>query len=142
MKKIASILHAPGEMQNIFLKTKWLQELGQRLATYLPENLRDHCSVLNYHQNILTLQTKNGSVATILRYQIPELLNALRTRGNLPALIRIECVVSPENSTAFKSKALPSIKLSKAASEILLETAKHISNEQLAEALKKLSENS
>ncbi len=71
-----------------------LEELSAKLTHYLPDNLRERCHVGSFTNGCLVLVTQDPVWASQLRYSLPELRDALRTKAGLYQLVSIKVTVS------------------------------------------------
>lgn len=100
MKKISEI-KIPA-IENIFHKAKWLNSIQENIAVFIPEELRAHCSVVNFEHGILVFAVENSAWALKFRYITADLLKQLRTQLNLHSLSAIKYYVEPEFLKLFK----------------------------------------
>jgi hypothetical protein len=70
-----------------------LEALNIRVKTYLPENLREFCSVGSFEKGCLILTTPDAVWATQLRYALPNLRDLLRKEAGLYQLSAIKVIV-------------------------------------------------
>jgi hypothetical protein len=125
----------------LLVKLKHLQELQNILAVFLDKKLAAHCQVANLENNCLTIVTDNALWATQFRFQIADLLGELRKNPELCALREIRCKVRPKNHQSAPAKATTVQRLSKATSQNVLETAKHIKHGSLKVIMEKIAQN-
>ena len=72
-KKATTILQANNQdFQYVLSKAKLINELNAKVAVHLDASMRKYCQVANIGNNVLTLIVENGSVATQLRYSLPD----------------------------------------------------------------------
>lgn len=91
-----------GNLSAIAEKTQHLQSLNQYLAQSVGDLLAQKCSVVNYKQGILTIQTVNAMMATRLNFMSAEILLNFR-RNVLPDLIDINIKVLPNETKVIQS---------------------------------------
>lgn len=72
------------------MKAFVLEELSQKIAQYLPENLASHCSVGSFNKGCLLLTTNDAAWANQLHYFLPELRDKLRKEAGLYQLASIK----------------------------------------------------
>lgn len=89
---IAQWLHQ-GELGNLFRHLEQINALNALLQTLLPEQFREGCRVQNVAGGCLTLAVKNAGQVTLLRYEIPTLLAALRKEPKWAGIASIKCQV-------------------------------------------------
>ena len=78
---------------NICQRAAELEALNIRIKTWLPDNLKDHCSVGSFEKGCLVLTTKDAVWATQLRYALPTLRDMLRKEAGLYQLLAIKVTV-------------------------------------------------
>lgn len=74
-------------------KARKLREFDQQLKAVLDQKLLDHCKVANYQDGCLVICADNPSSATLLRFQVPELIEKLRHQPGLGQLSSIKCQI-------------------------------------------------
>jgi hypothetical protein len=145
-KKADSYLKAShGDLGTLLKKITVLNELSNRLSTFLDEHTRKYCQVSNLTGTTLTLIAANGSVATQLRFQMPDLLRKFKSDAILKRIQTIECKVRPPKSLTSSQKSTNSNpvmrKLSTETAEFIKEMAKSIDDVTLRDALEKIAKN-
>lgn len=81
MKTLNQLLDSPqSDLQQMLQKAQQIQRLHLFLQPFLPEPLRSECIVSNYQASQLKIVVSNASVATTLRFLIPQLLRHLHTK--------------------------------------------------------------
>ncbi len=83
-------------LQRLARHVERLKQLDAKVRKHLPAPLRDHCRVANLREQALVLQADSPVWGTLLRYQVPALLERLRTREGLPGLARIQVKTAPQ----------------------------------------------
>ncbi len=79
MKKATMYLQSEhGGLQQILLKVEQLQALNTKILAYIDPQLVPLCQVANIHEQRLVMVVANGSVATQLRFQTPDLLKQFK----------------------------------------------------------------
>lgn len=81
-------------LQNVQLRAATLLKLNRTVKGLLPSPLHPWCRVANYRQSILVLEVANASWMMRLRYELPNLLSALRAQI-LPSLSSIDIRINP-----------------------------------------------
>ena len=76
-------------------KASRLIELDKLLKTVLPEEMVPHCRVMNYQNQVLTIETDSGAWATTLRYQERDLVRRLLPYRELSDLRQVIAKVRP-----------------------------------------------
>ncbi len=70
-----------------------LEELNEKISSYLPETLREHCHVGSFTNGCLVLITNDPVWAHQLRYALPELRDKLRSEADIHQLAFIKVTV-------------------------------------------------
>ena len=70
-----------------------LEELNAKINQYLPEELREQCTVGSFNNCCLVLVLRNPEWALQLRYSLPELRDTLRRDAGLHQLASIKITV-------------------------------------------------
>lgn len=138
MNEYPSIINPTALLSAIKNKAAQLSHLNNLLHAQLETLLTQYCRVANFRENILIIEVDSSVWATRLRYIVPELLQKLRREKEFHRLQEIKWYIRPAASE-YKKKPTKSIKLSEQSSELIAETAEHISNPMLQTALKKLT---
>ena len=93
-KTIRSLLNNNnGQLGQLLKKNQQLETINALVQPLLDEELALHCQVANFREGCLVLQADSAAWATRLRYQIPVLLQALRTPDRLPNIATIRLIV-------------------------------------------------
>ncbi|MDX1497063.1 MAG: DUF721 domain-containing protein [Salinisphaeraceae bacterium] len=116
-------------------KASQLQRLQSRLQEWLPAPLHEHVQLANIREGRLILTADSNAWASKLRYLSPDLLQRLQAAG-WPCQ-RIEVKVAPVYAPPRIRKIKRSIPDS--ARRLLLQTADHIDDPDIAATLKKLA---
>lgn len=133
------------DFQAVFGKLKWLAELNQQvLAVIADPALIKYCQVANFQQNRLVLLVANGSIATQLHYQLPELTRKLQAIPQLAQLESIQCKVRPSYipplARSFASKNRAMALLSPPTARIVAEVSQTIADPQLREVMLRIAQ--
>lgn len=134
------LARSAGNLSAIAEKTQHLQTLNHYLAHTVGELLAQKCSVVNYKQGILTIQTVNAMMATRLNFMSAEILLNFR-RDVLPDLIDISIKVQPNETNtrqADKKSTSSHGNLSKDAAEAILSVSEN-APDKLKATLKRLA---
>lgn len=83
-----------GEFGNLLAELQKIKDLNKAIMPLLPEPFRD-CQVSRIQQGTVTLDVPNGSMATMLRYELPNILSALRKDKAWMGLASIKTRVAP-----------------------------------------------
>ena len=78
-------------LQRIFAKVRQLNELNELLKKELEPELVKHCMVANVYTDRLIVLVENGSIATRLRFSVPDLLPRLKAHNLLKDIKTVEC---------------------------------------------------
>lgn len=135
----SSIKKADSFLQMIFTKAKMLEALNQKVANYLDSSLRNSCQVGNVSGSKLVLIVATGSVATQLRFQIPDLLRKFKTDPELMRFQEIQTKVRPAQSVRATRQTKKVAPLSTASAEIIREVAESIDDPKLKEVLGRIA---
>ena len=117
-----------------------LEGINQVFKTVVGEPLADHCTIANIREGTLVLEIDNGSWATRLRFETPDLLQLIRKQPGLESITDIEFYVKPSEKEA-EGKTTPSITMSEHSATCLKQSASTIQDETLKEMLLNLAEN-
>lgn len=136
MKKIIHCLN--DKLNNIIDSTEQVKQINRLLTQSLPAPLNQHCRASSFQSGILYLELDNPSLATEIRYLIPELRNHLRSNHRMYDLISIKASFNANKSpTKPKNKIKPVESGAKAANTI----RQHLTglDDPLSHALKQLA---
>jgi len=129
-----------GVLHDLVVKSSQLKQLNDSLHRYISADLVEQCKVVEFEQGCLIIAASNGNYATLLRYQVSELLSALRKEPNFYGLASIKIQVAAILKPIEKKASSPVERLlPPEASACLLSTAADIDNEALKEALVQLA---
>lgn len=137
-RTLSSLLTDPhGPYGSLIERSRLYHNLDTRLAAILGPELSSHCRIQNLREGCLQLQTDAPSWAARLRFELPRLLEQLRTIPALQQLrdIRIR-VVPPEAPRAVPARRA---KLSRTAASILEHAADAVTDPELRDALRRLA---
>lgn len=127
-------------LQGLMSRLDELQRLNTLLGEHLEVEIAKHCQVVKFEKNCLFVIVDNGSWATQLRFQIPELMTKLRQIPKMENLSGIICKTRPHPSVkSDKQKKRQVTTLSQPISEQVLEIANTIQDEKLREILTKIA---
>jgi hypothetical protein len=131
---------ANGFIPPIFAKAKMLAELNSKVLAYLDESLKNTCQVANLSANRLTLLVSSGSVATQLRFLIPDLLRHFKQDEHLKNISDIQCKVRPPQSSRRSRRKEPTVaSLSTETANIVRSIAESIDDSKIREVLKRIA---
>ncbi len=94
-RPLHQLLEGSDPLQRLARHAERLKQLDAMVRQHLPAPLRDHCRVANLREQALVLQADSPVWGNLLRYQVPALLERLRTREGLPGLARIQVKTAP-----------------------------------------------
>lgn len=145
-KKANAYLKAENhDLRMVFAKIKELAVLNEKVAQYLEPSIANYCQVANMVGPKLVLLAANGSIATQLRFQLPDLLKKLKADSH-PALQKtqeIQCKVHPsflphKQAMAPKKKRAMQ-KPSPETARMMHELAESIEDPKLKEVMKRIA---
>lgn len=129
-------------LAHLFTKLSQLERLNERLARYLPPDIKSFCKVANISGNRLILYAANGAIATQVRFQTTELLRQFKQDALLKPIQEIHCKVYPA-ATIPRLSARQSIKqiqlLSQESADIVNNIAESIQDPKLREVMKRIA---
>lgn len=133
---LKDLLHKrSGATQRLLHKADQLERLQDRLQQWLPPALVPHVQLANLREGRLVLTADSSIWASKLRYLSPDLLRQLQTAGW--DCQRIEVKVAPVFAPPPVIKTKRSI--SDSARRLLIQTARHIDDPEIAATLEKLA---
>lgn len=98
------------QLTEICQRSMQLEELTNKVAQLLPENMASQCQVGSFNKGCLVLTTPNAAWASQLRYAIPELRDKLRAAGMYQLssikISVVEPVIQDEKPAAQKTTAI------------------------------------
>lgn len=118
---------------------EFLNDLDQKLLSFLVPPLNKHCIIANYANDTLVLHTDAPVWASRIRYNTPQILLFLQNECGLAALktIRIKVIPAPFPNTRLPDK---SWKLEEHTANLIRQTAATITDEPLRQSLQKISD--
>lgn len=143
MKKI---LQQPStSIERLLQHSRYLEYLSKRLLTYLPAEFSEKISVLGFStssgkrgkQQSLIIAAISAAWASKLRFYTPTLKRSLTAEPQFSQLKKIIIRVTSSNISTNKEKNMPVY--SKNASNIIQNSAQHIENDDLKNALIRLA---
>jgi len=140
-KASAYLSHKHHELDSIFEKVKQLQQLDQKITTYIDPSLTPFWKVANLIGNKLIILAANGSIATQLRFQTTDLLRKFSQDPLLHHICQIECKVRPPNqptsSTVLQRKKMQL--LSEHTAELIQQMARTLDDDVLKEIMERIA---
>ena len=101
MKKLFNTKHY--SLAWIIKKSNEIRKLDQQVKEVLDQRLVSHCKVANFENGCLVICIDNPSSATLLRFQLPELMQKLRQRPELEQLLVIKYYIETKEEKQNKS---------------------------------------
>src|SRR3990167_1545581 len=133
-KKAGSLLQSEHhDLKSLMTKVKQLEKLNQKFIEYLPNELKNYCHVANINGNRLIIMAANGSIATQLRFQSPDILKKMNSNPLFACIKEIHCKVAMPNSRRL-SKTIKSATMSLLSNEtaaLIRDFAKSLDDEKL-----------
>lgn len=81
MKTLNQLLDSPqSDLQQMLQKAQQIERLQRFLQPLLPEPIRAECTIANYQLTQLKILVSNASIATTLRFLVPQLLSHLHSK--------------------------------------------------------------
>jgi hypothetical protein len=80
-----------GELGNLVKHIEDIEAAHQAIHALLPDPFKDACHVHNITQSCIILGVKDPNIMTLLRYEIPNLLAALRKDPRFAGVASIKC---------------------------------------------------
>lgn len=115
---------------------------AEALHPYLSKEMQDHCVFSNIRDNIITYLTPLSAAASIIHYQIPDILLRIQQTQQFTHIKKIQCKIMH----AFKNRIeIDSYQKEKMAlisednSRIIYDHAQHLNDEALKKILIKIS---
>jgi hypothetical protein len=81
MKPLDAVLGAAPSIAQLVARAKQIEQLSKQLRDFLPLQILDQCTVVNFNRAKLVIHARNGPVAAKLRHIVPRLLAELQRRG-------------------------------------------------------------
>lgn len=130
--------HAKG-FSGLLYRAQYIAKIQQQFFFLLPADLQPHVQVANAENHRLVLQVTNASWGTLLRYEIPALLEACEDTPALQHIQLIEFFIKPSDNTPLHPKATRRLKpISKNNANALQAVAKYITDPLLKKSLERL----
>ncbi|MDH5190261.1 MAG: DUF721 domain-containing protein [Gammaproteobacteria bacterium] len=126
------------DLRHLSAHAKKLKNLTAKIRTVLDSASSEHCTVANLRDQTLILQTSSPAWVAKLRFQIPMLINALKSSSTPVTNIQIKVVPENKIETTHENISKPQY-ISPSTAELLEGVANHISNSDLKSSLLRLS---
>jgi hypothetical protein len=140
-----------GELGSLLVELQKIKALNQAILPLLPEQFRDSCQVSRIDKGCATLDVANGSMATMLRYEIPNILSELRKQkdwlglASLKTRVKVDPTLNLSQANTGAAKAQSGIEQPERKSHISDETrqtlqsmAEDITDQELRAAIQAL----
>jgi len=82
-------------IRHIMQKAQYIYTLNEKIQSFLPAELTEHCWIINHFDDLITLGVDNAAWATQLRIHERDLIEKLRFHANLVQLKKIKYVIRP-----------------------------------------------
>ncbi|MBX9706218.1 MAG: DUF721 domain-containing protein [Gammaproteobacteria bacterium] len=135
-KTIQQITDDSQQLGSVLGKAQQIADLNRGLNIFFPDDLRNHCQIINLQQSQLTVAADNAAWATQLRYQVNTVLDGIKT---VMPEIRSLKIITQQPDAVVKAKPMVERTLSEEAAEHLQATAKTVTNPELKAVLEKLA---
>jgi hypothetical protein len=132
------------DLQTVLSKVRAIETLNNTLIPLLDPAIQQYCQVANLTKGILVILTANGSVASELRYQVPDLLKKLHKNPALKHIREIQSIVRPPMPIGVQrgsvaKKAHKTALLSQESAATLLAMAETIEDPELREVMTRIA---
>ncbi len=126
-------------LKNVLDKAYQLMAINRSFIQLLPENIAQHCRVMNLKKKTLLIEADNASIATQLRYCAPELLQKMQAKPLFAEIQTLKYCVRPKVSTIEKKTPPPTKPISEDTNQLIEQTAQSIPHPELKAALLRLA---
>jgi hypothetical protein len=126
-------------LRDIVEKVNKIREIHDAVQAHLETRLKPHCQVINYRQNKVIIAVDNATWGTLLRFQLPELLNQLRQNPLLAAIRSIDYVIRPYVNHPVIQKTVIERVITESSAKKIIDAASSIQNPALKASLLKLA---
>lgn len=135
MKTLLELLNTTN-LKHWYDKTQELAVLNTIWRIVVPE-MKDYCQIANFEGGHLVLAIHNSSLATKVRFELPEIKKKLLQYDAFADLCKIRYKVIYE--TPQKNRVIKKRRLTKNSASTLIKAASSIENPLLKKSLKKLA---
>jgi hypothetical protein len=105
MKTIANILkNNDSKLAKLINKVAFSKDLERIFRTTLDSSITKHCYFANYKNSELTVTVSSASVATRLRFTIPDIVKQLQVQPEFKDLTNIRYTIAISKDVSAKSK--------------------------------------
>lgn len=129
---------AAANLGQLVSQVEQIVALNQVLASCLAEPLLSQCQVIQWREPELVIQVNSSVWAMRIKYQLPEILAALRSRSSLN-LASIKVRIRPVATVAAPQPARAIVPLSAGTAEHIQQLASSVSDERLQQSLHRLA---
>lgn len=129
---------AAANLGQLVSQVEQIAALNQVLAHCLTEPLLTQCQVIQWREPELVVQVNSSVWAMRIKYQLPEILAALRSRSSLN-IATIKVRIRPVVSTPTPKPTQTTAPLSARTAEYLQQLASSVSDERLQQSLQRLA---
>ena len=127
------------QLQQILQQAQRLQALNELMQQFLQPQMRAHCRVANYQQGSLVLAADNAAVATLLRYDLPNILQKIRQAEGFAGLANIKVHVNKSHTPAQQNpRRAREQQLSHYGTQCIQQLANSLQDSELCKALQRL----
>lgn len=137
MKSIKYCLNK--QLSDICQRSIQLEELSEKVLQFIPKELAPHCQVASFNKGCLILSTTDGHWASLLRYALPELRDALRKEAQIYQLTSIKITINTE-LIQQKKNCVKKQKLSAETKELIINESQQCTYQPLRNALLHLAD--
>lgn len=132
------------DLQTILSKVKAIQTLDNIFIPLLDPALQKYCQVANLTNGVLVILTANGSVASLLHLQNPDLIKKLHKNAALKHIRDIQYKVRPSQPTGVQRGAVikkteKATLISPETAQTLLAMAETIEDPELREVMQRIA---
>ncbi len=137
---VAEVIKAsPSRLGQLAEKVTQLQAINQQLQQILSPELRPYCRVVNLRQRTLVIAVDTASRLTYLRFSRTKLFQQLQQQFPTLYLADLHFIVSPPITSTTHPTTFNATPLSPFSVELIRATAADIDDEELRQALLKLT---
>lgn len=140
VKKISQYLGCKDVgLGGILRKARTLKAVETLVLQHLDKELAEHCAVTNVKLGAVTISCDSAQWVTMLRFEIPSLLEKCRQSKELASIASIKCKVLPKQH-APKSKPKIPARMSKETGKHIRSLAESMVDEKIKAVLNKLAD--
>lgn len=94
LKKVCNFLgHPKNNLGELMKKSSLLDSLNNIIKENIDPELSKHCHVTNFQKGSITISCDSAEWLTLMRFEIPQLIQKLRTIETLRNLANVRCKV-------------------------------------------------